>query len=62
MRYYELFDDKMGDIELEKYLKYAKMPISTAKPSVMVDGEIIWGLVDLLLPFYVKMKQLMFGI
>jgi hypothetical protein len=27
----------------DRYFKYAKLPQSTAKPSVMVDGEVIWG-------------------
>jgi hypothetical protein len=27
----------------ERYFKYAKLPQSTAKPSVMVNGEVIWG-------------------
>ena len=27
----------------ERYFKYAKMPAATAKPSIMVDGEIIMG-------------------
>jgi hypothetical protein len=27
----------------DRYFKYAKLPQSTAKPSVMVDSEVIWG-------------------
>lgn len=27
----------------DRYFKYSKLPQSTSKPSVMVDGEIIWG-------------------
>jgi len=27
-----------------RYMRYAKMPARTAKPSVMVNGEIYWGI------------------
>ena len=31
------------DLNPERYFKYAKLPANTAKPSIMVDGEIIMG-------------------
>ena len=34
---------KVFDLRPERYLEYAKMDGATAKPSVMVNGEIFWG-------------------
>ena len=34
---------KVHDPNPDRYEKYSKLPANTAKPSIMVDGEIIWG-------------------
>lgn len=34
---------KVYDPNPDRYFKYAKMPASTAKPSIMFNGEIYWG-------------------
>jgi hypothetical protein len=34
---------KVYDRTPARYREYAKLPASSAKPSVMVDGEVIWG-------------------
>ena len=31
------------DLRPERLMQYAKLPTSTAKPSVMVNGQIYWG-------------------